>query len=392
MTRTFRFTLGLGSLVALGFGLSQACSAGGSGDDDDGAGNAGQGGLGFTGSSSNTTGFGGGCAETVSEAIEGLLPADIIVAVDNSGSMDEEAAEVQASMNDFAAIITGSNIDAHIVMISADSTHDAGVCVPAPLGSGSCPDDENLPVYRHLPQVVQSTDSLQLILSTYDQWKDSLRPGASRTIAVISDDNSALDAAGFTQQLLALDASFQGFKFDAIVAPYELGPFICMNCPAPCDGCDPCCGPNTAPFPACIDLPAEEGTVYKLLVAQTGGVLGDLCVQDFQPVFHDMATAVVGNAQIACVYDIPDPGDGQEIATDLVNVEFQPSAGAPEDLIYYVPGGKGDCGANGGWYYDDPSDPRQIIFCDSTCATVQASTDGKVTVTYGCETVIAPPE
>lgn len=387
-----RVVIGAGVLGALAFGMSQACSAGGAGaDDDDGAGNAGQGGLGFTGSTTDT-GFGGGCAEQVSEAVEGLLPADIIVAVDNSGSMEEEALEVQASMNDFAAIITGSNIDAHIVMISADSSHDAGICVPAPLGSGSCPDDDNLPIYRHLPQVVQSTDSLELILSTYDHWKDSLRPGASRTIAVISDDNSALDAASFTQQLLALDASFQGFKFDAIVAPYEVGPFVCLNCPAPCDSCDPCCGANADPFPACIDLPAEEGTVYKLLVSQTGGVLGDLCVQNFQPVFQDMATAVVGSAQIACVYDIPDPGGGQEIDEDLVNVEFTPGQGAAEELIYHVPGGKADCGSNGGWYYDDPADPQQIIFCDATCAAVQASTDGKVTVTYGCETVIAPPE
>jgi len=77
---------------------------------------------------------------------------------------------------------------------------------------------------------------------------------------------------------------------------------------------------------------------------------------------------------------------------DLVNVEYQPSGGAPEEPIYHVPGGKADCGTVGGWYYDDPDHPRQIIFCDSTCATVQASTDGKVTVTYGCETVIAPPE
>lgn len=390
-----KWFIGLGGIVLLCIGLAQACSAGGSSsDDDDGSGASGVGGLGFGGSAGSGANVGGGCAESVSEAMEGMLPADIIIAVDNSGSMEEEASEVQASMNDFASIITASNIDAHIVMISATSEHQSGICVPVPLGSGSCPADDNLPVYRHVQQEVASSNSLELILSTYDQWKDALRPGASRTIAVITDDNSAMSASAFTTALLQLDPSFQGFKFDAIVAPYELTlPFVCINCTqADCHLCDPCCGPNSDPFPACIDLPAEEGTVYKDLVQQTAGVLGDLCTQDFQPVFQDMATAVVGTAQIACVYDIPDPGGGQTIDVNRVNVDFVPSEGAPAETIFHVPGGKADCGPNGGWYYDDPANPTQIIFCDATCAKVQASAAGRVTVTFGCETIIAPPE
>src|SRR5690606_23813811 len=155
----------------------------------------------------------------------------------------------------------------------------------------------------------------------------------------------------FTNQLIALDPSFQGFKFDAIVSPYEPSPFACFNCQPPNRAaCDPGCGPELF---ACIPLPAEEGTVYKELVNQTMGVLGDLCQQNFQPVFQDMATAVVTDAKVACVYDIPAPTMG-EIDYGKVNVAFKPDPSAPEQPIFYVPGGAADCDASGGWYYDDP--------------------------------------
>ncbi len=392
-----RALLGIGVAALCGAVWAQACSAdsGGSGEASTTStqGQGGSAGMGFTGSAgSGATGFGGGCAEATSEAMQGMLPADIIIAVDNSGSMDEEAEEVQASMNDFASIIIGSGIDAHIVMISADWTHDSGICVPAPLGSGSCPDDDNLPIYRHVVQEVASTNSLQLILSTYDLWKDALRPGASKTVAVVSDDNSDLPAAAFTPQLIALDPSFAGYKFDGIVAPYEIAnPLLCITCTLPCTQCDPCCGPSDDPFPPCVDLPADKGEVYLELIGQTGGVFGDLCLQDFVPVFEDMATAVIGTAQIACVYDIPDPGDGGVIDPDKVNVEFQPNPNAPAEPIYNVPGGAADCGPQGGWYYDDPDAPTQIIFCPATCDLVQASIDGRVTLIFGCETQVVPP-
>ncbi|RLB63256.1 MAG: hypothetical protein DRI90_07240, partial [Deltaproteobacteria bacterium] len=339
------------------------------------------------GISSSTSGLGGGCASTSSEAQQGALPADIIVVVDNSGSMTEEAIEVQNSMNAFASTIINSGIDAHVVLISDDSNNDEGICVPAPLGSGSCPNDEQLPTFRHVVQIVLSSDSLEVTLDTYSQWQDSLRPGASKTIAVISDDDSAMDAATFTQQLIALDASFQGFKFDAIVSPYELFPFVCLNCtPANCATCDPCCASKDNLF--CVPLPADEGTVYKDLVNQTQGVLGDLCTQNFQPVFDDMATAVVTDSQIACVYDIPDPGNGETIDFDKVNVQYQPNPNAEPEIFPYVPGGASGCGSTGGWYYDDPNDPTQIILCQSTCDYVQGSTEGIVSVVFGCATII----
>ena len=123
---------------------------------------------------------------------------------------------------------------------------------------------------------------------------------------------------------------------------------------------------------------------------QTGGVSGDLCDQNFAPVFQDMATAVVQGAQIACVYDIPDPM-GDPIDFNQVNVEYVPGQSQPGNPIYYVPGGVADCGPMGGWYYDDPANPSQILLCDDTCNAVQGNPDGKINVKFGCETLIGPP-
>ncbi|EYF01108.1 VWA domain-containing protein [Chondromyces apiculatus] len=400
-----RFLLrGLGILSVSGL-IAAACSASGDGAPTPGAsgdpGSAGPGGSGTTGTGGSGAagggepglgggtfaagtgggGTGGSCAAVSSEAETEVQPADIIIAVDTSGSMDEEAAEVQANLNNFAALIIAANIDVHVILI-ADTT----VCIPAPLGAGACPGaDENLPVYRHVNQVVNSTDALQLILSTYPQWRDSLRPNATKTLAVVSDDNSDLSAASFTSQLLALDPpTFQGFKFDAIVA-YE-NPQSCIF------GCfggttTPCC---PGPAPICDPLAAAEGTVYKQLVQQTGGVSGNLCVQDFDPVFASMATSVVTTSNISCEYAIPANPDGAFDPTK-VNVEFT-SGGGTTQTIGNVSGASTCTSQVGGWYYDDPQNPTKINLCPGTCTAVQGDTNGRVDVLFGCDTIPAVPQ
>jgi hypothetical protein len=399
MRQQVRALIGFIACATLGGVLTNACSAAGDGDPGgsggSGAGSGAGAGTGVGGSTTissgagidasgttGTGGSGGSCASLSSEAESEIQPADIIIAVDTSGSMDEESAEVQANLNNFAAIILASGVDAHVVLIA-----DESVCIPAMLGSGSCPGDENLPAYRHVVQTVNSNDALQVILSTYPQWKDTLRPNASKTIAVVSDDESDLSANDFTNQLLALDPpTFQGFKFDAIVSFDD--PQACLTACflSGCVGCGACC-------PSCMPLAAAEGGVYKQLVQQTTGVIGDLCQQDFDPVFADMATSVVQGSGISCDYPIPAVPGGDPIDPTKVNVNYTPGGTMDSQPIGYVPGGQAACGAqNGGWYYDDPQNPTTIIMCPSTCAALQGDAMGKVEVLFGCDTVIAVPD
>ncbi|MBW2454059.1 MAG: hypothetical protein JRI68_06100, partial [Deltaproteobacteria bacterium] len=181
-------------------GAENELSASSSGSSGQGAAGAttGVGGSGAgIGSSSSSGDVSDNCAEASSKAQDGEAPADIIIVVDTSGSMDLEAQWTQQNMNEMVNIIAGSGIDAHVVMIASTE-----ICVPAPLGSGSCPNDENLPGFRHVQQSVGSNNALQLILATYPEWKDSLRQAATKTFVAVSDDDSDLGAGGFTDQLL----------------------------------------------------------------------------------------------------------------------------------------------------------------------------------------------
>ncbi|MBU1241414.1 hypothetical protein KKF84_07535 [Myxococcota bacterium] len=334
----------------------------------------------------------GTCSASISEADEGVLPADIIVVVDNSGTMGDEAASVQASMHDFVGAVVNSGIDAHVILISADSNEDAGVCVPAPVGSGNCPNDENLPEFRHVMQDVGSSNALELILSTYPQWAPSLRPSATKTILVITDDNSGLNATSFTTQLLALDPTFEGFKFSGIIAPYNIDQADCVLCEflGTCNtgSCDTCCGTDTILGLLCTALPAEEGTVYRDLITATGGIEGNLCIQDFQPAFNDLATAVIWESQVDCVYNIPEPPEGEVIDYTKINVDYQPTPTDDPQAIYNVPGGIDDCGIGGGWYYDELDPHLQLSLCPTTCTEVSANLQAVITVKFGCATVV----
>jgi hypothetical protein len=47
--------------------------------------------------------------------------------------------------------------------------------------------------------------------------------------------------------------------------------------------------------------------------------------------------------------------------------------------------GAGAC-ASGGWYYDDPDEPSEMILCPDTCTEINAGTDPAVQLEVGCKT------
>ena len=407
MNSPVRATIGLTLISMLALATASGCASsdepdGGNGATETTSSGATGGGGGFVpptggaGGGNNTGGQGAGtetfpCGEASSVANLEKLPADLIIAVDNSDSMALESAQVKTYINAMVGAVTASNIDAHVVVISKPSNNtifdilETGVCVPAPLGSGSCPDDENLPGYRHVVEQVESHDALDKIVSTYDQWKGSLRPEATKTFLVVSDDESDMTAQEFTTALAGLNPPIVDFKFNAIVASQE-GPLSCGICAITgCQNCaNPCCDKGLACFPVSQQL----GQTYIDLQGQTSGVYGDLCTQNFGPVFDDMATAVIEHTPIACHFDIPAPPEGIVVAEET-NVDFIPAPNAGAQPIYNVEG-QHDCTINGGWYFDNAYNPTEIHLCPATCSLVQESTEGEVHVEFGCETQTSP--
>ncbi len=213
-----------------------------------------------------------------------IQPADIVFAIDTSGTMKEELGFIQDNMNQFSQQIVDSGIDVHVIVIASPFDPESpipenlGICIDAPLGSGDCPNDDNLPAYLHVPRHVPGYNGLNAIIDTYDQWSTNLRPEASKSIVVVSDDNASYppndSAAAFTTNLQALDPEmWANWTFSGIFAARE------------------------------CEATSNIGTTYIDLVVQTGGVGGELCDQEFQPVFDRLAEQIV-------------TGSGQEIACE----------------------------------------------------------------------------
>ncbi len=310
-----------------------------------------------------------GCAEVSDTAEVGAQPADILIVIDNSGSMSLEAQAVQQNMNAFSSQIFLANIDAHVAMISADISDDAGICVPQPLGSGACPVDDNLPSFLHIVDSVGSNNALDKILQHYDAWSSIFRPTASKHVVVVTDDDASMNAGTFHQMFQALDASLVGYTFHAIASPED--PILACLAQTSC----------------CLTA-ADEGAEYIDLVAMTGGVFGNLCDQNFQPVFDQLSMAVIQGATLACEYDIPVPPDGMDFNPDQVNVEFDDGAGGVLE-IGRVDDAAACAGVADGWYYDDPVNPTRIIVCPQTCDQIQGFAGASVSIKFGCATVPA---
>ncbi len=239
---------------------------------------------------------------------------------------------------------------------------DSGICIGAPLGSGQCPNDNNQPNFTHLMQTVASTDALELFLSMFPQYKPMLRPNAIKIFAVVTDDNSAIDSQAFIDGLNKLDPT--------LISPalWKFYGIFCFNdCPSA----------------------AKPGDVYGQLVNLTGGVAGDLCLQQFDPVFQQLAQGVVSSTTLDCGWTIPPPPDGQTFNKGKVNVLFTPGGATDGQPIGKVDNA-GKCGANGGWYYDDEANPTLVLLCPASCDTIQGDPNGKIDVQFGCDTIAIP--
>jgi hypothetical protein len=256
------------------------------------------------------------------------------------------------------------------------------ICIGAPLGSGSCPDDSNPPAFLHVDENVgrgQPTaptperTALNMLLTTYPQYQSVLRPEATKTFVVVTDvdaDAAPNDsAAAFTANVQATDPQmFAEWKMSGIVA---FG-----ACPA-----------NDI---SSVFFPSVRGQVYLDLIDQTGGVAGDLCKMDFAPVFDDIAEGVIGASDLDCDWAIPAVPDGETFNPRKVNVVLRSDAG---EQAFGSVATVDDCAKVGNaWYYDDPAAPTRLMACSQTCDFIRSVPGATLDILFGCDTLVAAPE
>ncbi len=313
-----------------------------------------------------TTGVGGSdtdgeeCGSFTEHAQEIVHPADIILVVDNSSSMHDEIGWVKDELNGFSQQIAASGVDARVILISRRNG-TLGVCIDPPLGNGACPGaDSNPPGYTHVEQTVMSRNALESVLARHAWWAPMIRPDSTIHVVIISDDESSMHAQTFADLFSDLSPDYDDMVGHGIVPESE-----------------------------CEDA-VQVGQTYLDLARMTGGIIGDLCEQDFQPVFDALATAVI-TGSISCDWPIPEPEPGETADPTKVNVEFDDGMGTVE-IIGHVQGPTDCANVVDGWYYDDNAMPTRIIACPQTCDRIQSVASGSVTVTIGCDTKPAIPQ
>jgi hypothetical protein len=317
------------------------------------------------------------CGEVTQMAENKLQAVDIIIGVDTTSSMVEEIGFTEQNMNAFSQQIASAGIDARVIVISGLKdgmppflVNVDGVCIGAPLGSGSCPADTKAPGYVHIAQHLANWDMLQFYVDLYPMYKQHLRETSLKSFVSISDGNVGGNISNFIYPITVDTAD----KFIAAVQAFQPGTNMWKDWRYSAIYSFTACG-----------LGNDVGAVHDELVTKTDGVRGDLCLQNFKPVFDDLGRKVVETVALACEWQIPPAPMGKSFDAAKTNVKVTLDGKA--ETLGNVRSGA-DCGTREGWHYDDGSAPRRVMACPATCGRIQAAQRAQVELLFGCDTVM----
>lgn len=295
-------------------------------------------------------------------------PVDLIVVVDQSGSMSDEIASVKSNINNLSTILSKVGIDYRVVMIGTVGNGTYDLCVPPPLGGPGCA--SNGSIYRTVDRNVQSNDALSIILETIDKtsgpmlWRDFLRPDAQKIFIPVTDDNSTLGAVQFDAQIIGKGPFGNDAKRNYVFYPIA--------------------GANAFPAETKCTSAVNNGSVYLELAKMTGGKWFPVCdTSSFASVFSEIGKSVA--ASVACELSIPTPANGDEIDPTRVNVKLTGPDGKTTTEVLQDTSAGCDAGANG-WQYS--ADGTKVLLCGDACNSVREETGTKVDIEFGCQTKV----
>ncbi len=365
-------------------------------------------GVGGTGGSGGLTNE---CGTASADAVLQSEPVDIIMVIDNSGSMGEEIDAVENNINtSFGSILTTAGIDYRLIAISRhdDGSVDTSLCITQPLSSlATCPAPAPGISERffHFNTKIESDDSLDKILDSYIApfgeclslcsngdpagptadsdaddnskntevgWSEWLRPGAKKVFLAFTDADDDLTSAAFVQALTALSPDFgtaeaPTFTFHSIVGVAEKGgaaylpdePLVVEDCAT-----------------------ADPNVSMQELSILTGGLRFPICsTASYDAVFNEIANDVVVKAELACDFAIPVAPDGREIERDKVAVSYSSAGAVVSDFGQAAT--SADCQANAFYIEND-----RVWLCPETCDAIKADPMASVDVLFTCESTI----
>ncbi len=129
-----------------------------------------------------------------------------------------------------------------------------------------------------------------------------------------------------------------------------------------------------------VGLPGVDQT-FANQIAVAGGTTSAILVSNtnVQKEFEDALAKVRGQA-LPCEFELPAQVASGEYDTNKVNV-LVTTGGSSKKVLQ-----TSDCALGDGWYYDDPLDPKRILFCPAVCAELKKDFTAKVDILLGCKT------
>lgn len=388
-----RWTVGLMALLtacSTGYafdptpGADQGGGAGGGADDPSDPGDPGDPGGGDADGGTS----GDICPPITFESELTRAPVDIIIAVDSSGSMGDEAQRVQGNLNRFSMLAKQSGTDHRIVML----TRSSFVTVPAPLGTDPTR-------YRFIETPVESTDAMLYMMSEYPRYKDFLRPNAKTHFVVVSDDNSTVSARCFKE--LMEQVLGHPFQYHSIVSEHATGQAVPSLDAAPECSCTEAGGAawieagdlnnvsactadfsGFAPFANACGGAASPGQVHRSLTEATDGLFVSICTADWTAAFDQLLKEVT-ESSIPCQFDVPEPPGGFTFEPADIQLAHTAPVGGRRALKR---ASSAAC-TDGDWYLAGGAGAGKIQLCQASCNTVTEQ-GGTLEMDWECAGVV----
>jgi hypothetical protein len=369
-------------LLATVWGAAWGCSASGQSnefpdetDDDNSGGAGGTGGLditagvggGFIGDGGPEGGFDddAACAATSSEAK--IVPLDMIILLDRSGSMDDgtkwpgatEALKAYVTSPDAAGVNVG------IIYFPIDAPPDGLTCN-----------------YKHYDEPVVPIAELPGNAPAFTSSIDNEGPYGGGT-PMWGALKGALFAATSYQDanplhkvilVLASDGDPNSCEFEGFPPGSDTIPGIAQLAESALNYN----GVQT------FAIAMQGATVTNLdQIAAAGGTVEALDVTANINLFLDKMKEIQTKA-LACDFPIPEAPMGQTFDKELVAVKYTPTVNPANAEEIPRADNFGDCSGKTGWYYDNNVKPTKIVLCPASCQKIKDDLQSKIDVLFGC--------
>lgn len=350
---------GFGGAAATGATTGQGGKAAAGGNGQGGNSNGAGGEMSFDAGSSEA-GLTDATACTSTSAAAELIPLDILILLDRSGSMDYSGtwAEVAPALKGFVTDPASAGLSVGIVYFPADTQGD----------------DCNVALYETpAVEVKELPGNAKAMTDSIDkQTQDGMTPTWGALNGALHYATARQDAHPDHKVILV---------------------FATDGDPTSCAEEDP---DKIALLPKSalnyngvqtFVIAMEGATLDNLNLWAAAGGTGQAYDVSKNPQAFSQKMAEIRKAALTCEFNIPAPPEGEKLDPERVNVNYMPGDGGPAVTIPRS-NNAADCGNGAGWYYDNAAQPTKILLCPATCGLMQTDGQAKVDVLFGCKTEI----